>query len=143
MLVLDTDILSIVQSRSGEAYRRLEQRLEAAAQREPIAVTIVTFEEQARGWLAQVARARKAELEVVAYQRLGRLLTDYCDRQVLEYDRAAIQRLAELRKARIRIGTMDMKIAAIVLSVGAKLLSRNLGDFRKVPGLAVEDWTAT
>ena len=34
------------------------------------------------------------------------------------------------------------QIAAIVLTVDAKLLSRNLGDFRKVPGLAVEDWTA-
>jgi tRNA(fMet)-specific endonuclease VapC len=139
--VLDTDMLSIVQSRSGEAFRRLEQRLEDVAHREAIAVTIVTFEEQTRGWLAQVARARKAEQEVVAYRRLRSLLTDYCDRQVLEYDRRAIQRFVELRKAKIRIGTMDMKIAAIVLSLDAKLLSRNLGDFRKVPGLAVEDWT--
>jgi tRNA(fMet)-specific endonuclease VapC len=134
-------MLSIVQSRSGEAFRRLEQRLEDVAHREAIAVTIVTFEEQTRGWLAQVARARKAEQEVVAYRRLRSLLTDYCDRQVLEYDRRAIQRFVELRKAKIRIGTMDMKIAAIVLSLDAKLLSRNLGDFRKVPGLAVEDWT--
>jgi tRNA(fMet)-specific endonuclease VapC len=36
---------------------------------------------------------------------------------------------------------MDLKIAAIVLSHDATLLSRNLMDFRKVPGLKVEDWT--
>ena len=36
---------------------------------------------------------------------------------------------------------MDLKIAAIVLANGATLLSRNLSDFRKVPGLKVEDWT--
>jgi len=40
---------------------------------------------------------------------------------------------------------MDLKIAAIALANNAKLLSRNLSDYlsdyRKVPGLQVEDWT--
>jgi len=36
---------------------------------------------------------------------------------------------------------MDLKIAAIVLVHGAKLLSRNLKDFRQIPNLDVEDWT--
>jgi tRNA(fMet)-specific endonuclease VapC len=33
-------------------------------------------------------------------------------------------------------------IAAIVLTRDATLLSRNLRDFGRVPGLKVEDWTA-
>ena len=37
---------------------------------------------------------------------------------------------------------MDLKIAAIVLANDATLLTRNLGDFRKVPDLKAEDWTA-
>ncbi len=37
---------------------------------------------------------------------------------------------------------MDLKIAAIAMSLGATLLSRNLADFKKVPELKVEDWTA-
>lgn len=45
-----------------------------------------------------------------------------------------------LRAQRIRIGTMDLRIASIVMSKGAILLSRNLTDFAKVPGLRVEDW---
>ncbi len=36
---------------------------------------------------------------------------------------------------------MDLKIAAIVLTHDATLLSKNLSDFRKVPGLKVADWT--
>ena len=37
---------------------------------------------------------------------------------------------------------MDVKIAIIVLSQNATLLSRNLADFRQIPDLRVEDWTA-
>lgn len=44
--------------------------------------------------------------------------------------------------ARLWIRTMDLKIAAIVVSSDAILLTRNLADFRQVPGLQVEDWTA-
>jgi predicted nucleic acid-binding protein len=40
------------------------------------------------------------------------------------------------------MGTMDLKIAVIVLSRGAMLLSRNLGDFNQIPDLHVEDWTS-
>ncbi len=41
---------------------------------------------------------------------------------------------------RIRIGTTDLKIAAIALTHQGTLLSSNRRDFDQVPGLRVEDW---
>ena len=54
-------------------------------------------------------------------------------------DRAASQ-FDALRSAKIRIGTMDLKIAAIALVNQSVLLSANIRDFEQVPGLRVENW---
>ena len=35
---------------------------------------------------------------------------------------------------------MDLKIASIVLTQNATLLTRNTGDFSKVRGLRIENW---
>jgi len=61
---------------------------------------------------------------------------------VLPSDEAAAQRFAQLRQKKVRIGTMDLRTAAIALSRSTTLLSRNLADFQQVPGLVVEDWTS-
>ncbi len=61
--------------------------------------------------------------------------------RVLDFDEPALEEFQRLRRAKIRIGTMDLKIAATVLSRDATLLSRNLADFRQVQNLKVEDLT--
>ena len=48
----------------------------------------------------------------------------------------------QLRSMRLRIGTMDLRIAAITLAYGATLVTRNVQDFQRIPGLVIEDWTA-
>lgn len=40
------------------------------------------------------------------------------------------------------IGAMDMLIAAHALAEGAILVTHNTREFRRIPGLEVEDWTA-
>ena len=60
---------------------------------------------------------------------------------MLDFDEAAAERFLQLRRSRLRLGSMDLKIAAIALAQETTLLSRNLADFRRVPGLLVEDWT--
>jgi tRNA(fMet)-specific endonuclease VapC len=104
--------------------------------------TIISFEEQMRGWLAYGARSRSAEAQVRAYSKLHGMLDDFLVRPILDFDAAAAAEYQRLAKAKLRIGTMDLKIAAIALAQDALLVSRNLVDFQRVPKLRVEDWTA-
>jgi tRNA(fMet)-specific endonuclease VapC len=61
--------------------------------------------------------------------------------QLAEFGQAAADKFEDLRKNRIRIGTMDLRIAPIALVNDYTVLTRNLVEFEKVPGLKVEDWT--
>ena len=95
-----------------------------------------------RGWLTYLARTRSLMQQLEAYRRLKKQLANYCRILVLEFDAGAAAKFEELRQSRLRLGTTDLKIAAIVLAHDALLLSRNRKDFGKILGLKVEDWTA-
>jgi tRNA(fMet)-specific endonuclease VapC len=142
MYVLDTDHISLLEhvSYSPEA-QRLRFRLAGLKPEERI-TTIITFEEQVRGWMAYLAQARSLLKQVEAYRRLKGVLDRYLKLTVLEFDEAAAAEFERLQRLRLRIGTMDLKIAAIALAHDATVLTRNLKDFSRVPGLRVEDWAA-
>ena len=140
MYILDTDHFSLLEWGSGAIGQRLRELIRALPENE-VVTTIITFEEQTRGWLAVSARARTKEQQVNAYRKLKRHLDTYLGIQVLEFSFEAATEFERLKQARIRIGTMDLKIAAIALSRGATVLTRNFKDFSQVPGLHIEDWT--
>ena len=48
---------------------------------------------------------------------------------------------AELAKAGSPIGPYDIQIAAQCISRGLTVVTHNTGEFNRVPGLGVEDWT--
>jgi tRNA(fMet)-specific endonuclease VapC len=137
MLVLDTDHL-VDLDRGSTLGSALHRKLEEAG--DEVATTIISAEEQFRGWLAQIRRQHDPHEQSAAYQRLQRRIEFFAAWHVLSRDTTAADILQELRRQRIRIGTMDLKIASIVLVHDATLLSRNLRDFHQVPGLRVEDW---
>lgn len=139
MYVLDTDILTLLQRGSGDGFAQVAQRLEAAAA--PVRVTIVSFQEQMKGWLAYAAKARTPEEYVTAAARLRAALDDFSKREVLDFTPAAADQFRRLKADRVRIGTPDLRIAAIVKSLDATLVTRNLSDFRRVPGLKADDWS--
>jgi tRNA(fMet)-specific endonuclease VapC len=140
MVVLDTDHVSLLEWVTSPERSRLVNRLEQLADDE-IATSIISYEEQTRGWLAYVARARTVADQVKTYAKLSKHLETYRHVRVVDFDERAAIQFQSLRKARVRVGSMDLKIAAIALAHDALLLSRNQSDFRQVPGLKVEDWT--
>jgi tRNA(fMet)-specific endonuclease VapC len=141
MLVLDTDHLSVLEWEASTTTQRLLERLSRIAP-DGAATTIINFEEQMRGWLTYLSRARTLTQQAEAYRRLKRHLDNYRTITALDFDLRAATEFQRLRKRYRTLGTMDLKIAAIVLTNDATLLSRNLADFRKIPALKVEDWTA-
>lgn len=139
MIILDTDVLSVIQRAAGREYDQLIERLDAAE--DEVAVSIVSFEEQMRGWLGYIARAKSSDQQIQGYARLHALLEDFTTRPVLDFDQRAATEFERFVRLKVRVGTMDLRIAAIALANDALLLSRNLTDFRKMPGLRVDDWT--
>jgi tRNA(fMet)-specific endonuclease VapC len=139
-VILDSDLLSILQRRSEPECAQLEYRLSQISD-DDVFTTIVTFQEQMRGWLAVLHKARTDKRLLLAYAELQSMLRDFCHLNILPFETAALSEFKRLRRQKIRIGTMDLRIASIALAAQSTLLSRNLRDFQKVPGLIVEDWT--
>ncbi len=141
MIVLDTDHLSCLEWGSDESAA-LRERL-AATVDTTIVVSIVSYEEQMRGWMAYLAKVPQVTKQVEIYSRLQRHIQLYCSIPLLHFSSAAADKFQELRQQKIRIGTMDLKIAASCLTENALLLTRNSVDFSQVPGLRFENWTQT
>ncbi len=141
MILLDTDHLSLLQHRHNPRALAFRERLEQLPTID-VATSIISVEEQTRGWLRLIRRSRQAKDQVQYYERLRQLLAFYGEWVVFPFDEAAAGKFDALRNERVSIGTMDLKIAAIALVNDATLLSSNLIDFRRVPGLRVEDWLA-
>lgn len=137
---LDTDHLSIL-GRGGSTALALQMRIGQVESRE-LGTTIVNYEEQMRGWLAFAAQATTQEKIIEAYSRLHSHIGEFRDTPLLAYDALAGAEFERLRQARLQVGTSDLRIAAICLANDVTLLTRNLKDFSKVPGLRAEDWSA-
>lgn len=93
-----------------------------------------------RGWLAQLRRTRDVADQVHPYDQLINLVRFFQVWDIVRFDENSAARFSILRQAGIRIGTQDLKIAAIALEARVLLLSANLRDFECVPGLRVENW---
>jgi tRNA(fMet)-specific endonuclease VapC len=140
MFLLDTDHISVLQTRVQPEFGRLHQRI-AQHPRTAFFVCIVSFHEQILGAHTYITRARTSAGVVDGYQLLDTLRIDYANAQVLLFDQAASAQFDQLRAQRVRVPTMDLRIAALALVHQFTVLTRNLGDFRQVPGLTAEDWT--
>jgi tRNA(fMet)-specific endonuclease VapC len=142
MIVLDTDHISILQHPESEAAQKLQQRMKASVDRE-IVTSIVTVEEQMRGWLQVLARYRDLRQQIFYYDKLLTFIRFFHKWKILPLREQAVEIFHDMQRNRVRISSTDLKIASITISHNALLLSRNACDFEQVPGLRFEDWSRT
>jgi tRNA(fMet)-specific endonuclease VapC len=137
--VLDTDHLSLYERAHPQICARILQTRQQSS--DTLFTTVVSLEEQYAGRIAQIRKATTSQTLVGAYEKLKQTFILFSELEILEYNLIADRYFREFRKAGIRIGSLDLRIAAITLASGGILLSRNLQDFEKVPGLIIEDWS--
>jgi tRNA(fMet)-specific endonuclease VapC len=139
VFLFDTNHISVWQRGEGASYERLLSRLSNHSG-EHIFVSIVSFHELLNGWIAYMAKRQSSESLVRAYFEFETILKDFSVMQLLPFDRKAAEVFDELAKEKLRVGSMDLRIAAIAIANQMTLLTQNTVDFERIPGLQIDDW---
>jgi tRNA(fMet)-specific endonuclease VapC len=130
-VLLDTDVTSYIFGHRAEPVRRRFLALAVG----DVGISSITAAELAYG----VALNRSERNRRVVERALGALV-------MVPFDLAAARAYGEVRvalqKLRTPIGPLDMLIAAHAMSLDVPLATNNLREFRRVPGLRVENWLA-
>lgn len=134
--ILDTDHISLFQKGNRQITARINAMNPAN-----IAVTVISSEEQLRGWFDAIRQASSGDRLVWAYLGLRQAVEYFNTVRVLDFTQDALGRYLKLRAFKLRVGTQDLRIAAIALSLDTVLVTRNHRDFSQVPGLKIEEWT--
>ena len=130
--LLDTNIVIYVLKR-----RPIEVLETFNANAERMAISAITLAELMHG----AEKSRHVEQNLATVE-------NFCSRlEVLAYGAKAAQHYGSIRaaleKQGLPIGVNDLHIAAHARSEGLALVTNNLSEFARVPGLVVENWVAS
>jgi tRNA(fMet)-specific endonuclease VapC len=137
--LLDTDHLTLLQKQDGQEWAAIVGHVNRVGQ-ENVAASVVSFHEQVFGCHAKINKLRRPADMVRWYRVMAELLDMYGAMPLVPFDDAAATVPGGL-PGNLRIGTMDLRIAAIALSRKLVVVIRNAQDFSLVRGLTTEDWT--
>jgi tRNA(fMet)-specific endonuclease VapC len=135
--LLDTDTISLAQHGHATVLARMATHMDIEIQ-----LSVVSIQEQMRGWLGRFGKLTTPSQLADWYDRFVQRIFPVWKRfVVLPFSEPAILRFESLRSLRLNIGSMDLRIAAAALEYGLTVVTRNRVDFARVPGLASEDWS--
>jgi tRNA(fMet)-specific endonuclease VapC len=137
--LLDTDHLRLLQHDNRPERAAVVLRVHLVGEAN-VAASVVSFHEQMRGAHALINKARTRDRVVKGYALLSRIIADYGKFDIPPFDAPAAV-FDVLDGLKLGVKTMDLRIAAIARSRDLTVVTRNLSDFARVPGLKVEDWT--
>jgi len=129
--LLDTNaVITLVARRSRALLRRVE-----ATQPGSLAVSSIVAHELYLG----AYRSQRAEINLETLRLL------FADLVILDLDREDARTAGEIRATLARqgtpIGPYDVLLAGQARARGLILVTNNLGEFQRVDGLEIEDWT--
>ena len=136
LYVLDTDTLTLYRRGHPPVVQKmLHQALNT------LATTAITVEEQLTGWYTLLRRHRTKEQLARAYHNLLETVVELNQFRLLSFTEDSIDRFDGLRSQKLGVRGNDLRIAAIALVHDATVVTRNVSDFARVPGLRVENWS--
>jgi tRNA(fMet)-specific endonuclease VapC len=136
LFVLDTDTLSL----HYHGHPIVQSKV-TACKPDELAVTVITVEEQLSGWYSLLRTFKKRDELARTYAQLGNAVKALGQWAILPYTEAAMLRYDHLKSLKLNVKSQDLRIAAIALEHSAVVVTRNVRDFQRVPGLVIEDWT--
>lgn len=140
MFILDRDHLGILQGPGSDTCSNILKRISQVSDSN-VYTTIISFHEIVSGWTKYVKQSNDPAKIVSGYARLEQVLKDFSCAQVLPFSFAASEVFEDLKRTKIRVATMDLRIASIAISKQMTVVTRNTIDYERIPGLMLQDWT--
>ena len=134
MILPDTDHVSVLQVPGSQRRTSLVARMTLAAD-QSFGVSIVSVEEQMRGWLSTIAKERQIDRQVKPYHELGRLFEFFQAFVIKPFDHTAAAKFAELRASKVRVASMDFKRLPSVDRQQARLREGSWPSVRELAGM--------
>ena len=131
--MLDTCICSFIMREHPVSV--LQRLAEEVAQNNRIVISTITYAEMRYGQIGKKASPKHKTLVDEFVKRLD---------EVLPWDQAAVDATIEVKiqltKAGLVIGENDTVIAGHAIASGCVVVTNNVREFSRVPGLPYEDW---
>ena len=140
LLILDTDHVSLFLKGNTLVCDRIFQ-----TEPDNLAISVITAEEICQGWLSEInkySQANQSSRLLLAYSEFEKSLDFFQTIQRLSFVTNAYNQFEILRHQFRRLGTRDLRIAAIALSLNATVITRNAKDFGQIKNLSIEDWSS-
>ncbi len=134
MIHLDTNVaIALLNGRPPQVRQKFDETREAAT---PIFMSAIVFLELMYGAANSLRRSENEE-KIALFLASGAIDLVPFDEE--DASIAAVIR-AKLRRSGEPIGPYDLLIAAQALRRGARLITANMREFMRIPGLDVSDW---
>jgi tRNA(fMet)-specific endonuclease VapC len=106
-----------------------------------IVICTVIIDEILSGWYTMLRKAKTTQAQAQVHASLAESFEVLSRFSVIPMTQSSLEAARVLFKTGLNIGNSDLKIAALALELDATVVTNNIRDFSRVPGLKVEDWS--